>query len=1054
MKNRVLIFLVLFLAFSPFVFAQKVSLNYHDSKLEKIFKEITSQTGFSFTYSKPVVNVDKKTSIVVKNRDLNEVLDKLFKHTSIVYEIKDKKIYLTSKVHSQTDQKKGKRVKIKGTVLDENGLAIIGASIKAKGNSSIGTITDFDGNFELKVPQNTTLEISYIGYISKSLKIDEREKYKIYLEEDNKLLDEVVVVGYGTQKRRQLTSSVATVKSEEFNQGAVSSVYGLVQGKVPGLHISRGTYGGSTVMLRGVSSVNGSQSPLVVIDGVPGASTANLDPNDIESVDVLKDGSAAAIYGTRGTNGVIIITTKTADKDKSKITLNSYVSFSKIAKQPDVLNAKEYLEFDPEAAYDYGCDTDWLRETFNNRTPIKHHHNLSISGGSAKTNYRMSFNYNSSESLVKGKTNEGYGARVNIRHKAFKNKLSIIGNMYTRVSKSNPINYRNMEKAMRMNPTAPLFDPDNPNEFFEPGGDEYNPVAIFRQTKAQDKTIRLGGDVTFSLELFPGLKANMLYAMRPRYSSTKEYDAIDSYHSQKELWSGRAYQRSSNSFDQLLDLSLSYVYEGGKNVLDIVGGYSFDDSKSENMSAENYGFLSDGFEWNNLSQGSWLADGKANMDSNKSMNRLIALFGRVNYSYDDTYLMSLSFRNEGSTKFGKNNKWGFFPAFSFGWRLSNEKFFRSIDWLNDLKLRVGYGVTGNQGFGSYKSQTTIAAVKKGWFYDAEKDSWIMTYGPGRNANPNLKWEKKHEWNLGLDFSLLNNRLSGNIDVYKRITKDLLYDNAAPTPPMLYPTIFSNIGEMTNKGLEIGLHGTPIKLRDFQWDTSLTYSIFSNKLNSLFNELTSMSYLDLESLSGVGYAFRLEEGRGVSQFYGYKFAGFTDEGRWLLLNKEGEKVEREDLVESDKVYLGNGLPKMSLGINNSFRYKDWSLSFFLRGDFLFKILNDKEMQYANRMAYPYNVLKSTTKKHKQLNDAKVYSDYYLENGNYMKLDNITLAYDFRPRTEYIKKIRFYATGENVFCITNYSGIDPELPGDPLTWGLDKKRFYPSTRNFTFGVDITF
>ena len=638
-------------------------MNYHDSKLEKIFKEITSQTGFSFTYSKPVVNVDKKTSIVVKNRDLNEVLDKLFKHTSIVYEIKDKKIYLTSKVHSQTDQKKGKRVKIKGTVLDENGLAIIGASIKAKGNSSIGTITDFDGDFELKVPQNTTLEISYIGYISKSLKIDEREKYKIYLEEDNKLLDEVVVVGYGTQKRRQLTSSVATVKSEEFNQGAVSSVYGLVQGKVPGLHISRGTYGGSTVMLRGVSSVNGSQSPLVVIDGVPGASTANLDPNDIESVDVLKDGSAAAIYGTRGTNGVIIITTKTADKDKSKITLNSYISFSKIAKQPDVLNAQEYLEFDREAAYDYGCDTDWLRETFNNRTPIKHHHNLSISGGSAKTNYRMSFNYNSSESLVKGKTNEGYGARVNIRHKAFKNKLSIIGNMYTRVSKSNPINYRNMEKAMRMNPTAPLFDPDNPNEFFEPGGDEYNPVAIFRQTKAQDKTIRLGGDVTFSLELFPGLKANMLYAMRPRYSSTKEYDAIDSYHSQKELWSGRAYQRSSNSFDQLLDLSLSYVYEGGKNVLDIVGGYSFDDSKSENMSAENYGFLSDGFEWNNLSQGSWLADGKANMDSNKSMNRLIALFGRVNYSYDDTYLMSLSFRNEGSTKFGKNNKWGFSQLF-------------------------------------------------------------------------------------------------------------------------------------------------------------------------------------------------------------------------------------------------------------------------------------------------------------------------------------------------------------------------------------------------------
>lgn len=1053
MKHKILFFLLLFLSIPACLWAQRVSLDFKHVKLEKIFKEISKQTGKTFTYSQPVVNVNEKVSIKVDNQKLEHVLNLLFKDLPISYEIDKKKIYLNAKKKERVDGKSKKAdIKIKGVVLDESGETVIGAALKVKGYSNIGTITDVDGRFKMHVPTNSVLEVSYMGYSTKEVPVKESD-LKIVLKEDNQLLDEVVVVGYGTQKRRQLTSSVATLKKEEFNPGAVTSAYGLIKGKVPGLHISKGSHGGSTVLLRGVTSVNGKQSPLIVIDGVPGASTANLDPEDIESVDVLKDGSAAAIYGTRGTNGVILITTKQSDKEVSKITYNSYLSVGIIAKQPKVLNREQYLQVNPEAAVDYGYDTDWMKETFNNDIPITHHHNVSLSGGGMKTNYRVALNYDKSEQIVKDHDRYSYGARVNINHKAFNNRLSIMCNLYTRVSNSKPLEVKELEKTISMNPTAPIMDPDNPLKYFEPGTDEYNPIAAVDLMRVQNKTVRLGGDLRLNLDIYKGLKMNLLYAMKPKYELSKEYDAIESYASQRKDWNGRAKQKSKNSFEQLLDFSLSYYLDKNNHSVDIVGGYSYNDIDSERFEAENYGFLSDGFKWNNLSQGDWLGKGKAYMDSNRTMSKLIALFGRVNYSFADTYLISASFRHEGSSKFAKKNKWGFFPAVSGGLRISNLSFMRGQKWLKDLKLRVGYGVTGNEGFDEYMSQPTIAAIKDGYFFDPVLGTWILTYGPAKNANPYLKWEKKHEWNVGLDFSILNSRISGTIDFYVRNTKDLLYDNVAATPPMLYPEIFSNIGQMTNKGFELGLNIVPIKQKKFRWDISSSFSIFKNKLNGLFNEITPMTYLDLESLSGMGYAYRIEEGRPVSQYYGYKHAGFTDEGRWLLYNKEGEKVVREDLVESDKQYLGNGLPRMSIGLHNTFSYKNWSLSFFLRGDFLFKILNEKEIHYGNKISYPRNLLKSALTKHAQINDAKVYSDYYLESGNYVKLDNVMLSYRFKPKRGYVKDLKLYVTGEGLFCISNYSGVDPELSGRALSWGIDKNRFYPRMRTYTFGFNMT-
>jgi TonB-linked SusC/RagA family outer membrane protein len=916
------------------------------------------------------------------------------------------------------------------------------------------------------VPKGSVISVSFLGYLTREVVLGENRALRIALQEDNRQLDEVVVIGYGTLRQKEVTSSISHLGSEDFNPVSVQSPLELIQGKVAGLNISKGNADPNespNMMMRGISSYHGSQSPLVVVDGVPGASLSHLANDDIESIDVLKDGSAAAIYGTRGTNGVIIVNTKQGKSQNAKIDYNGYLSVGSIMRMPKVLTRDEFLSLGEELgveAKDWGYETDWLSETLDNKHPVSHSHNLSLTGGTAKHNYRMSFNYRNSGALVKYVDRPDYGGRLNVNHKGLNNKLFISADLAAQISTSHPADYSVMEKAVRMNPTAPIMDPDNPGKYFEPGGDEYNPVGMLDQMPRETNRSYLSGNIKATLEIIHGLQLKTMYAQRRNHTNEKQYDEIDSYHSVKELWNGRARQRNSTSWNQQLDLTLNYHFKAHNNEVTLLGGYSYEDSNSERFTAENYGFLSDGFAWNSLEQGSWLTAGKASMDSKKSMEKLIAFFGRLNYAYFDTYLLQASFRYEGSTKFGVNNRWGLFPAISAGWRVSNEDFLKNHEWVNDLKLRAGFGLTGNQGFSSYISQTTIGLIKNsdfsGLFYDASQGKWIQGYGPNSNANPDFRWEQKHEYNIGLDFNLFHSRLCGSIDFYNRITKDLVYEIYAPSPPYITDTYYSNVGQMSNKGFELTLTGIPLKTKDFSWEVSTSFSIFKNNIDKLNNESGDVAFWDEEKLSGLDYVFRWQVGHPVSQFYGYRFAGFTEDGKWLMYNKNNEVVSWEDVKDEDKTFLGNGLPLMNIGLNNTFKYKNLTLSFFLRGDYLFKILNEKDLYYGNKNKFPtYNVLTSAIDKHKQLNDKPFYSDYYLENGDFTKLDNVTLGYDFKlGNNPYIKKLHLYVSAKNLFYITSYSGIDPELNRDPLVWGRDKNSFYPQMRTFTFGTKITF
>lgn len=647
---------------------EKISVSFSNLPLQKAISRIEGVCSYTFFYDASTIDLTKRVSLKAEGLDVRSAISNLLEGTGISFDISNKQIVLLSAENLEKRSQTRARHMLSGTVTDENGIPIIGATVQVIGTQNY-TTTDMGGSYSLEVSKGTLLEFSYMGYESFYIELGERTVMDVTLQQSVLNLDEIIVIGYGSQKRKAVTSSIQNVRSEDFNVGANLSPMELIQGKVAGLHISKGSSDPNetpTFLLRGVSSINGSQSPLIIIDGVPGASLSALANEDIETMDVLKDGSAAAIYGTRGTNGVIIITTKRGKAQTAKIDYSNYVSVDFVARMPKVLSADEYRTLIAGSVNDYGFNTNWLAETLENGHPITHNHNLSLTGGTEKNNYRMSFNYRKAGALVRNIDKPEFGARVNVNHKGLDGKLLITTNLAARMLTEHAADYGAFEKAIAMNPTAPVYDPDDPSLFFEPGGGEYNPIAVMEQQHREYKSTKLSGDVRAVLDLWEGLSATAMYAYLSSSSSTKAYDDINSYHSVKKSWDGRASQRQHTTWGQLLDLSLQYRQTFKKHNIDALAGYSYDESNSESLSAENYGFLTDGFLWNNLSQGTGLLPtslNRASMDSNKSQSKLIAFFGRTNYDYNDKYLIQLSARYEGSTKFGINNKWGFFRQF-------------------------------------------------------------------------------------------------------------------------------------------------------------------------------------------------------------------------------------------------------------------------------------------------------------------------------------------------------------------------------------------------------
>ena len=953
-----------------------------------------------------------------------------------------------------------------GRVVDSsNSQPVPGVTVLVKGTTT-GTITDFDGNFAVKTSEGAPLIFSFIGYTTQELPA--AKGMSVSLAPDNQELEDVVVIGYGTQRKGDVTSAITSVKSEDFVKGNINNAADLVKGKVAGLTITNGSgdpSSSSAIRLRGVISLSGSNTPLVLVDGIEGSLTT-VSPEDIESIDVLKDASAAAIYGTRGAAGVIIITTKQGKRDaETTVNYSGYASWSGFANTLDMMDGDD-VRAGLTDFKDKGYDTDWLDAI--TRTAFTHNHDVSISGGTKKTSYDASFSYRDQNGVFINTYAKEMRFTGGLAHWFCNDILKLQFNIVKRWHENGPVDaagsyvYRN---AIMRNPTEPIYNEDG--SYYEDMSINYymNPVALLKEKTGEYKTetTRLTGNVT--VEPIKGWQTNLMLstdrynAHDEGYYTSKHYDQVLNGHT------GYAYHSYAYSKTDNLEITSNYKHTwNDDHRFDALIGYSYQYDMAEGFNANNTDFSSDYFEYNNLGIGGYLKKGKAGMGSYKNDSKLIGFFGRVSYGYADRYNLLLSLRREGSSKFGENHKWGNFPSASLGWTISNEGFMDNVDWVSNLKLRAGFGVTGVIPSDSYTSLTRWT-LGDTYYYD--NGEWKQALVIASNPNPDLKWEVSKEVNVGLDFSFLEGRVGGSVDFYNKNTSDMLWEYDVPTPPNLYSTTLANVGEMRNRGIEVALNGTPFERQDgVTWKTTVTMAWNSNKLVSLSNDLYETANQHDEAYLGEPVdrpTQRIEVGKALGQWYGCHTSGLSENGMWLIQNQETGEYEEftQNMQTEDKyhTYLGNAIPKMNLGWSNYVAFKGFDLNLQFTGQFGFKILNEARVYYENN-ACTYNRLKDAAKPKNgyvlSVAQKQSFNDYYLEDGDFLKLTSATLGYTVPlQENKYIKNIYVYASGNNLFTITGYSGLDPELKNDdPLNSGIDRRDKYPTLRTFTLGAKFTF
>ncbi len=968
----------------------------------------------------------------------------------------------------------GQVQKVRGTVSDEDGNTIPGVTVFVVGTSQ-GTVTNVDGNFNLSVEKGKTLRFSYVGYKTYDIVITNQAILNVTLEMETVGIEEVVAIGYGTQKKADVTSSLASVKSDDFIQGKVQDAAELIKGKVAGLTIAKGTgdpNAESTIRLRGVISLEGSSTPLVLIDGVEGG-LGTVPPENIASIDVLKDASAAAIYGTRGANGVILITTKAGSRNsKTQATYSGYTSLSEFGKTLDFMGPEEIRQGLTDYK-DKGYDTDWLDAI--TRTAFTHNHDFNISGGSQKTTYSGNFNYKKEEGVIIDTYNEEIKMSLNLSHWMFNDMLKVSFDLLKGLHENSATNANNngetniYRQAIIRNPTEPIYD-DN-GDYYENFAATYyyNPVEMIKERKGKYETewTRMTGNIM--LEPIKGWQTNLMLSTRRWNAHDKGYYTSEYWQQKKENHTGYAYHSLASTRTDNLELTSKYNKRIGKHRFNALVGYSYLYNVNDGFNANNYDYQTDFFEYNNLAVGSALKKGKAGMGSYKNDNKLIGFFGRISYGYADKYNVLLSIRREGSSKFGENNKWGNFPSASLGWTISNEEFMKGFNWLDNLKLRAGFGVTGvvptsGDYEGSYLSLTRYNSGESFYYEDGE---WKPGMEIDSNPNPDLKWEKSIEYNIGIDFSVLKNRLGGSFDVYTKKTSDMLWWYDVPTPPNLYSETLANVGKMRNRGIELAINATPVETGGFKWKTTFTGSYNENKLLSLSNDLYETTNEHDEAYLGEPISIstqRLEVGKSVGNFFGLKSVGVSENGFWLVENPETGEAEEffDDMLKSTySQYLGNAMPKFYLGWSNTFTYKNFDLNMQFTSQLGFDILNEPRAYYENN-SIAYNRLKSVLNPPYggqytlSATQKQTMVSYYLEKGDFVKLSNVTLGYTIPlPANKYVKKVRAYVSADNVFCITGYDGLDPELTNDEvLRMGIDWRDKYPVIRSYTFGVNVTF
>lgn len=1063
-------FFSLLLASQMTISAQNVSFSTNKVTLKSAFEKIEKASKYKIAYNSSQLNANRSVTLSKKSDDIFGMLTQLLKGTNCTYELEGNYIIIKPLQKAQTS---GKKVKVRGVIKDETGEPIIGATVRVKGQSE-GTVSDFDGNFTLDVTDDNTLQISYIGYQTQEFAVGKQHHFSIVLEEDKKILNEVVVIGYGTQKKGDITSSVGSVKSEDFTAGAINDAGQLIQGKIAGLSVtnpSGNPVGGTEISLRGNTTILGaSTNPLILIDGVPGDFNT-VAPEDIESIDVLKDGSAAAIYGSRGTNGVVLITTKKSKGNNiNEVQYSGYLSLSTIAKKPDFCDADDYRQQIKDglrdAAWDLGDNTNWIDAI--TRTGLSHVHNISFKGGNAQTNYIFNVNYRNLQGIFKRSDKEEFQGRAEVNHSMFDDKLrfnfQLLGNQtgYTATSDGGSFNTYSWRQALIHNPTEPIKNADG--SWHENTGifNYDNPVSRIYECDGEQKISQTRFSSNITLTPIKELTLNALFSYDKINQEGGYYETKKHISNVRDGMNGYASTGGSSTVTKLVELTAQFHKNFGDHTIQALAGYSYQESTYSNQYERNYNFPTDLYSWHNIGVGQALKEGLGTEYSYWLDTNLIGFFGRLNYNYKNRYLLMASVRHEAASQLaGTNKPWGTFPSVSLGWRITEEKFMKNQKVFDDIKLRAGYGVTGSQ-----PSQSFLGVPLLGYGdYYLYNGQWIRALQPTQNSNDKLKWEEKHEYDIGADFSVLNYRLNVSVDWYYRLIKGLLYDYSVPSPPNLYTTTRANVGEMSNNGLEIMVNAIPVQTKDFKWETTITFSTNSNKLKSLSNDLyqTSSDYFMTgwieEPIKTESHIVRI--GHKVGDIYGFKVVDVDESGKWIYLDKNGNRVNYDEFTHSfeDKQILGNGVPKWYLGFNNQFRYKNFDLAINMRGAFGFQIMNGMRMFYENRSRQDWNRLRSAYDKvfgKAVLNTlcSEEFNSYYAENGDYWKIDNITLGYSFSKINKWIKTLRLYTSVNNAITITGYKGIDPEVSTSGLAPSYDNRDSYPHTRAFTFGMNVTF
>lgn len=965
-------------------------------------------------------------------------------------------------------------VNLTGTVIDAgNSEPLIGATVSVAG-SKVNAVTDIDGRFTLTaIPADATVNVNYVGYTPASVAVKGRTDIEVKLVEDTKMLDEVVVIGYGTMDKKELTSAISHVSEKDFAKVTSIDPTMMIQGKVPGVSITNTGAGDpnnqASIQIRGVSSRAAGLGPLIVIDGVAGANLTNINPNDIASFDILKDGAAAAIYGTRGSNGVILITTKKGSRDGSvHTTYNGNVTANVADHELKMLDADLYraLRAGTYNGTDLGGNDDWLDAV--TRTGWVQQHTLTLSGGTEKNNYRVSVDYRNADGIDKYSNREEYGARASIWQTTRNGLFTFNVNIAPRLINRKIASWDVFRNALEINPTTPIMDEDVPGRYTAILGQAagYNPVELIDLEENSAETKLLDWDGTARLNLLPlflknddgrqTLTTQVMFAGHEWSNFNKWFRPSTSTQAIANGYDGEASRSYDKGSQRIFEWLTNYSGRFGDHNLKGMFGYSYQYTVNSGMSASNKDFANDGLGADNLGNGEYASEeGEIGMGSYKNDSKLIAFFGRVSYDYKGKYLLTASLRHEGSSKFGKNHKWGNFPAVSAGWRISEEKFMQGITWINDLKIRGDYGETGNQDFGSYMSLATMSGA--GYVYYQGK--WIQVWGPAKNVNPDLKWEKAKNWNVGLDFAVLDNRLSGSLNYYSRRQQDLLGDYNVPVPPYLHNSTFVNVGTMKNTGFEFDLHGVVVDTRDWTYSIDMVGATCDNKFVSFSNgQYVGQDYYDICGTSDpypMHNLQRIQAGERLGNFYMYKYAGIDKEGNFMIYDRKGNIIPAAEGSEADKRIVGNGLPKFTASMTHSLRWRNWDLSVFLRGAFGFDIFNTQDFYYGTQ-GFTGNVLQKAYTKNAAIKGNQEVTDYYLEKGDYVKLDQISLGYTWKVNARFLDQVRVNFTAKNLATFTRYSGLDPAgIQVNGLTPGATGSRtYYPNCRQFILGLQLDF